>query len=105
MARGACSGLELSRSSCWEEQAESTYPVQCLASSCKEKGCLPGHALSEGVVRDRRDRSAWLLAVLWFRLTKEQQASRPAVSLQAGKLLAHVQGSEGASEKYFERWF
>lgn len=34
------------------------------------------------------------LAVLWFRPTKEPEALYPMVNLQAGKLLAHIRGSE-----------
>lgn len=73
------------------------------------------------------DRYTWPSAVLWTRLTVEQTGPTPwggsaswkvpgwdtgkwicshcVVDLWAGKLLAYVQGSENALEKYFERWF
>lgn len=42
------------------------------------------------------DRYTWPSAVLWTRLTMEQQAPRPEVDLRAGKFLAELQGSEYA---------
>lgn len=51
------------------------------------------------------DKYNWLLAILWFTLTKKQQASHPWNELTSWKVPGSSTGEWRCLEKYFKRYF